>query len=70
MGYPSNIRTDLDRALYLVERIILDGLAHGHFQLSVRSELIGSGKRQLIVSGGNSYRFAIAPEELRRSGQV
>jgi hypothetical protein len=68
MVYPPNVSTDLDRALYLVERIILDGLAHGHFELSVRSELVGGGKRQLIVTAGNSYRFAIAPEDLKKSG--
>jgi hypothetical protein len=67
MFYPPSLTTDLERALYLVEQTILAGLIHGHFELSVRSELVKNGDRQLIVTSGNSYRFKVDPEDLKKS---
>ena len=69
MVYPPNVSTDLDRALYLVERTIRDGLAHGHFECSIRADLVSAGKRRLIITAGNSHQFLIPPNDLEKSGQ-
>jgi hypothetical protein len=67
MVYPPNVSTELDRALYLVERTIRDGLVHGHSECFIRSELIGGGKRRLTVTAGKSHQFVIPPNDLKES---
>lgn len=69
MIYPPNVNTNLDRALYLVERTIRDGLVHGHFECSIRCELIGGHKRRVIITAGKSHQFVIPPDDLENSGQ-
>ena len=64
MIYPHNVIKEFDRALYLLQQTIRDGLAHGHFECSIRSELIGGGKRRLVITAGKSHQFIIAPDQL------
>src|SRR5882724_1847189 len=69
MVYPSNIITDLERALYLVERTVRNGLAHGHFECSIRGDLTGGGKRRLIITAATSHQFVIPPNDVEGSGE-
>jgi hypothetical protein len=63
------VSSNLDRALYLVERTIRDGLAHGHFECSIRAEVCGGGKRRLLITSGKSHQFVVPPDDLEESGE-
>jgi hypothetical protein len=54
----------LRRALQQLQDIVLDGLEHGFFDLSVSGELIKDRKRQVIIKAGKSYQFVIREDEL------
>lgn len=55
--------------LYFVERLILDGVYHGHFGLTIRSEIGSKGRRDVVVEAGKSHKFTIPADELpRRAG--
>jgi len=69
MVYPPNAITELDQALYLVERTIRDGLDHGYFECTIRSEVFGSGKRRLVISASKSYQFVIPAEQVSKPRQ-
>ncbi len=52
-----------------VERLILDGVCHGHFGLTIRSEIGPNGRRSVVVEAGKSHKFTIPADELpRRAG--
>jgi hypothetical protein len=46
-------------ALGLIERLIIEGITHGHFDYSITCETGTHGRRLLIVKAGKSYKFAI-----------
>jgi len=54
--------TEVNRALSLLEREVLEGLRHGFFDLSVSGEIIKGGKRRLTIRAGKSYQFVISME--------
>jgi hypothetical protein len=39
------------------------GLRHGYFEYSLTCEVIGQGRRRLILRAGKNYQFVIGPEE-------
>ena len=55
----------LDAALAHVQKIVLGGLQHGFFELTVKGEIVKERKRRLIVQSGTSHQFTIPEEELR-----
>ena len=67
MIYSANMNTGLAGALQFIERVIRDGLAHGHFEYAIHCELIGGEKRRLIITAGKSHQFIISPEELHKT---
>jgi hypothetical protein len=53
-------------ALDQLEGLIVDGLKHGFFELSMACEVIKERKRQLLIKSGKSHKFTIPEEELPR----
>jgi hypothetical protein len=55
--------SNTDRALRRIVAEIVDGLQHGHFRFEISSEVIGQGRRRLILNAGKSYQFVIPSHE-------
>jgi hypothetical protein len=49
----------LAQALSLIERIVVDGIKHGHFDYSITCETGKAGRRLLVVKAGKSHQFSI-----------
>jgi hypothetical protein len=58
----------LDRALKRVVGFLLDGLAHGHFELQITGDVVSGGRRRLTVRYGRTYQFHIPPDACERPG--
>lgn len=65
MCMPADSKSELDRALETLKKLVLDGLDHGHFGCSILIEMENSDKRRLTIQAGKSYRFWITPEDLQ-----
>jgi hypothetical protein len=71
MDEPSTIRAprrgyegELADALALIEKIVVDGLKHGHFDYSITCETGTGGRRLLIVKAGKSHKFSITEPDV------
>jgi hypothetical protein len=53
----------LDRALRRIVAEIREGLRHGHFKYTLTCDVIGAGRRRLILRAGKHYQFVIPGEE-------
>jgi hypothetical protein len=58
----------LDRVLKRVVGFVLDGLAHGHFDLQIVGEVVSGGRRRLTVRYGRTHQFHIPPGACKRPG--
>jgi hypothetical protein len=57
--YSAPVRSALD----FIERLLLEGIRHGHFDYSITCETGIGGRRLLIVKAGKSHKFSImAPD--------
>ena len=65
LGNQSNSES-LDAALDLVNELVMGGLHHGFFELTIKGEIVKERKRRLIVQSGKSHQFTIAEEQLWR----
>lgn len=54
---------NVERALRHVLAEIRDGLRHGHFEYVLTCEVIGQGRRRLVLRAGKSYQFVLPVEE-------
>lgn len=63
-NFTPNKTPELPLAQNKVHEIILDGLRHGHFEITVGCETIQQGKRRLSIKAGKSHQFIISKEEL------
>ena len=54
---------DRERALRRIVSEIQSGLRHGYFDFTVTCELIGQGRRRLVLRAGKHYQFVIAADE-------
>jgi hypothetical protein len=54
------------KALARVERIVIDGLRHGFFGVSIECEMDAGRKRHLVIRAGKSYKYTILEDELPR----
>jgi hypothetical protein len=52
-----------DRAVNRILAEIDEGLRHGHFKYTLACDLIGAGRRRLILRAGKHYQFVIPGEE-------
>jgi hypothetical protein len=55
--------TGRDRALTRVLAEIHAGLRHGYFEYTLTCEVIGRGRRRLVLHAGKNYQFVIPAEE-------
>jgi hypothetical protein len=58
----SRVREALDH----IEDVVVDGLKHGFFQYTIKSEVVKDKKRILVVEAGKSEKFTIREDELPR----
>jgi hypothetical protein len=63
LGVTRASTTRLDAALRRLHAEILDGLRHGYFEFTLTSEVIGHGRRRLVLRAGKSYQFVIPGDE-------
>jgi hypothetical protein len=56
----------LNPALQRVLATIHEGLRHGHFEYRLTCEVIGRGRRRLILHAGKNYQFVIPADECER----
>ena len=54
----------LREALDRLDRILLDGLCHGHFRCTIASVIGKNNRRDLVIEAGKSYKFTIPEEDL------
>lgn len=52
-----------DRALSRILTEVDAGLRHGYFSFTLTCEVIGHGRRRLVLHAGKNYQFVIAAEE-------
>ena len=60
---PAIVCSVRDRAVRRILAEIESGLEHGYFQYSLTCEVIGKGRRRLVLSAGKTHQFVIPPEE-------
>jgi hypothetical protein len=53
--YSAPVRSALD----LIERLLVEGIKHGHFDYSITCEIGTGGRRLLIVKAGKGHKFSI-----------
>lgn len=53
-------------ALDLIERLLIEGIRHGHFDYSLTCETGTNGRRLLIVKAGKSHKFTIEGADVPR----
>ena len=53
----------VNRALRRVLAEIHDGLRHGHFEYVLTCDVIGQGRRRLVLRAGKSFQFVLPAEE-------
>ena len=66
MGNTSELVPSLcsrDRALRRVVAEICDGLRHGFFDFALTCEVVGRGRRRLLMRAGKNYQFVIPADE-------
>jgi len=56
-----------DRALGRIVAEIQTGLAHGYFSYTVSCEVIGAGRRRMVLNAGRNYQFVIPAQECTTS---
>jgi hypothetical protein len=61
--YSAPVRSALD----LIERLLVEGIKHGHFDYSITCETGNGGRRLLIVKAGKSHKFTIMVPEVPNS---
>jgi hypothetical protein len=61
-SYGRQLREALDR----LEGLVVDGLRHGFFDLSITCEVGKGSKRQLVIRASKSHKFTIPEDELPR----
>jgi hypothetical protein len=49
-----------------LEKLLLEGLRHGFFEITISCKVVSSGKRELVIREGKSHLFTIREEEVPR----
>jgi hypothetical protein len=61
-AYGPKLRDALDQ----LERLVVEWLRHGFFDLSVACQVVSRGRRELIIRAGKGHKFIIRDEEVPR----
>jgi hypothetical protein len=56
-------QNDLERAVAMLKRTLLDGLRHGFFEFSVQGETIKGDNRRVLIKSGTSHIYTIRPDD-------
>jgi hypothetical protein len=51
-------------ALNLIEKLLVEGIKHGHFDYLITCETGSGGRRLLIVKAGKSHKFSIMESDI------
>lgn len=57
---------ELALAMERIKAIVLDGLAHGFFEVRIKGEIGRNQRRELLIQAGKSHKFTIPVEDLPR----
>lgn len=58
--------SELQRVFQTMERLVYDGLHHGHFQYSIKGSVGKNLRRELVIEAGVSHKFTVPIDELSR----
>ena len=56
------VREALDR----LEGLVVDGLRHGFFEITIACKVVSGRRRELVIREGKSHQFTIPEDELPR----
>jgi hypothetical protein len=56
-----------DRALARIIAEIHAGLRHGYFEYTLTCEVLGQGRRRLVLHAGKSYQFLIPADDCQET---
>lgn len=59
-------KAELAAAMSCIQRILLDGLRHGHFRYEITGSVGKNLRREVIVDAGMSHKFIIPLQDLER----
>ena len=63
---PRNYSAPVRLAIDLIERLLVEGIRHGHFDYTVTCETGKHGRRQLKVKAGKSHLISISESDIPR----
>jgi hypothetical protein len=61
-----------DRVEVALQRVLAEihaGLRHGYFEYTLTCEVIGQGRRRLLLRAGKHYQFLIPADECEAAGR-
>jgi hypothetical protein len=58
--------SQMREALARFNRVVLDGLQHGHLRCTISSAIGKGNRRELVIEAGKSHKFTIPKNELQR----
>jgi hypothetical protein len=61
-----SIISELQRAFQTIERLVYDGLHHGHFQYSIKCSVGRNLRRELVIEAGVSHKFTVPMDQISR----
>jgi len=56
---PSAGQNELERAVAMLTRTLLEGLRHGYFEFTVSGEVIKGDKRRVLIKAGKSHAYIV-----------
>lgn len=60
----STLRPNLDEMLSRLEDLVVDCARYGNSDIAINIQIVGSGRRLVIIKAGKNLRYYIPPEEL------
>jgi hypothetical protein len=63
---PGRDRHRVDSRDHAIDRIVAEiyaGLQHGYFEYAVSCEVIGHGRRRVVLHAGKNFQFVISADE-------
>ncbi len=60
----------LNRLMRRVIAEIDDGVRHGHFEYTLSCEVIGQGRRRVVLRAGKHYQFVLPLDECESAGRA
>lgn len=61
-----SVSSELRRLFDCIERLIHDGLEHGHFRYEIKGTIGKNLRRELVIEAGVSHKFTVSLDDLSR----